>query len=338
MANDTESKYRSIVYYARERGWGSARIAKVTGVAESTATRALRWGRANGLLAKRSPGSNLVEHAPIAPPPPFTCPPAITEDTGISAEIPEADTDTIDPFVFDGDGHGLILSDVHVPYHDRQALSLAVAAGKRVGANHIILDGDILDFYQASSFARTGSAKSISDELKLGRQLLRWLRDEFPRARIVYKVGNHEQRFERYLQTNARELEDLDDLSLPNLLRLSDVGAEIVAENQFLHYGHLTIIHGHEFRRSIFNPVNPARGAYLRAHACCIVAHHHQSSMHGEPDIRGELTTCWSLGCMCSLRPKYMPVNKWNLGFALIEKHANAFSVDNKRVIDGGVW
>jgi hypothetical protein len=48
--------------------------------------------------------------------------------------------------------------------------------------------------------------------------------------------------------------------------------------------------------------------------------------------------SCWSVGGLCNLRPKYMPLNKWNHGFATIEIHTDGmWSVENKKIISGRV-
>ena len=48
---------------------------------------------------------------------------------------------------------------------------------------------------------------------------------------------------------------------------------------------------------------------------------------------------CWSTGCLCDLHPRYMPLNKWNHGFAIVDLDtAGGFSVRNFRIIDGKVY
>ena len=39
----------------------------------------------------------------------------------------------------------LVLSDIHLPYQDNEAVRLALKYGKEQGVNHIILNGDIID-------------------------------------------------------------------------------------------------------------------------------------------------------------------------------------------------
>jgi hypothetical protein len=62
--------------------------------------------------------------------------------------------------------------------------------------------------------------------------------------------------------------------------------------------------------------------------------HFHQTSEHTEPTISGEIITCWSVGCLCNLHPEYMPLNKWNHGFAEIYNEDGFFNVKNRKIIN----
>ena len=101
--------------------------------------------------------------------------------------------------------------------------------------------------------------------------------------------------------------------------------------------GDLNIIHGHEFGGSVFSPVNIARGLFLRGKVSAMQGHNHQSSEHSESNMNGELTTTWSLGCLCELHPAYLPINKWNHGFAIVDIDGQNFEVRNKRIHKGKI-
>jgi len=102
--------------------------------------------------------------------------------------------------------------------------------------------------------------------------------------------------------------------------------------------GKLPIIHGDELWTSLTNPVNPARGLFLKAKDLALCAHHHQHSEHTEKDILGRQITCWSMGCLCELSPEYMPINKWGHGFVIVEKEPDGeFEMSNKRIWKGKV-
>jgi hypothetical protein len=73
----------------------------------------------------------------------------------------------------------------------------------------------------------------------------------------------------------------------------------------------------------------------LKAKVAAMQGHNHQTSEHTERDMNGRITTTYSLGCLCQLSPQYLPLNKWNHGFAVVEVDGNEFKVENKRINDG---
>ena len=92
----------------------------------------------------------------------------------------------------------------------------------------------------------------------------------------------------------------------------------------------------HEWGRGISNPVNPARGAFLRAKACVVIGHLHQTSQHTEPNLFGVNLACWSVGCLCDLHPKYRPINKWNHGFGVLHTQ-DKWAIENHKIENGKI-
>jgi predicted phosphodiesterase len=232
----------------------------------------------------------------------------------------------------------LILSDVHIPYHNIEAVTLALQYGKERNINGIMLNGDILDFYGLSSFEKDPRKRRFSEELEMGRQFLKILRKEFDGVPIYFKLGNHCERYERYLRIKAPELLDISEFRLDVLLKFGEIGVELIDDKRIVKFGKLNIMHGHEFGKSVFSPVNPARGLYMRGKENCIAGHNHQTSSHVEPTMNGHVINTWSTGCLCELHPSYMPINKWNLGFAYVERELNdEFTVHNHTIVKGKI-
>lgn len=256
--------------------------------------------------------------------------------TKVSAvPMPESDAEPWRPYTLQ-DGRGLVLGDVHVPYHDKTALSVAVGHAKRVGfGDFVVLLGDTMDCYQASKFNRDPRRRCLAGEVDAVRLLIAWLQEQLPTARIVYKVGNHDLRLQHYIWQKAPELEGIEGLTLREQLKLDDSQVDYVASERIIYAGGLTMLHGHEFGGSIFSPVNPARGMFLNARSSTLSAHQHNASSHGEPNIRGHYTGCWSIGCCCDLHPQYRPLNKWAHGFALLTVEDEEFEVENFKLIHG---
>jgi predicted phosphodiesterase len=177
--------------------------------------------------------------------------------------LPDPDSEVYEDYRVDSPGTWLVLSDTHIPYHDKRAIELAVAEGRRRSVVGVLLNGDILDFYQISRFSRDPSRPRVKSEIEKGRQFIAWLRSQFPRAMIVFKEGNHDERLRTYLADRAPELFDLDDLELSRLLRASDAGVEWVGDRRVVMLGKLPVIHGHEYQGS--GGVMPSRWLFIRS-------------------------------------------------------------------------
>lgn len=229
----------------------------------------------------------------------------------------------------------LVLSDVHLPYHSSIALEAALDYGYKNGIKNIILNGDCLDFYQLSRFERNPDYRKFSEELETWHDFAKVLQFNF-KGQIVYKEGNHEERYGKFIASRAPELYGVNDFNLNQLLKLEQYGIEWVSEKRPMHFGDLTILHGHEYSFGVFSPVNVARGLFLRAKTSSLCGHHHQTSQHQERDLRGNEVITYSVGCLSELHPAYMPLNKWNHGFAIIERNGNDFAVDNLRIDSNG--
>jgi hypothetical protein len=127
---------------------------------------------------------------------------------------------------------------------------------------------------------------------------------------------------------------------LENIFELQDLGIELIESRSRALFGSLNVIHGHEFGQSFFNPVNPARGLFLRAKTSTLAGHNHQTSSHHENNLNGKPTACFSMGCLCDLSPEYRPFagTKWNHGFAIVDLDGETFRVHNHRIINGEVF
>lgn len=240
-----------------------------------------------------------------------------------------------DPVEIVGDNRVLILPDAHIPYHDPEALGVAVAEGKRRKCNVVLINGDWGDFYSQSPWEKNPKLRNLGVELERQKQGLQWLRSEFPKARIIHKSGNHEMWWDRYLWRNAPELVGLPTTSLRAQLDFQRSRIEWVDNLTAVNVGGLLILHGHEYRFAISNPVSPARGLFLRTVATSLCSHFHQRSEHSTKSGDGKLITTWSTGCLCHLSPDYASRNNWSHGFAVVETHGRTWDVHNLKVIAG---
>jgi hypothetical protein len=230
----------------------------------------------------------------------------------------------------------LVLSDIHIPYHSIDALTCAFDYAKQEKPDAILLNGDTLDFFSLSRFAKDPKARSFAHELETFKEFMNILKKTLD-AKIYFKLGNHEERYFHFLWMKSNELVGVDEFELENIIKARAEGIEIIKDKRIMKAGDLNIIHGHEFGGSVFSPVNIARGLFLKAKVSAMQGHNHQTSEHTERDMNGRITTTFSLGCMCELSPAYLPINKWNHGFAIVDIDGDEFNVRNKRIHKGEI-
>jgi predicted phosphodiesterase len=233
----------------------------------------------------------------------------------------------------------LNVSDIHLPFMDKPALKAALKYGDKFKPDCILINGDLLDYQGISRFARDPRGPSVKQELDICDEFLTHLRARFRRSRIVWKKGNHEERWDKMLWARAPEILDVVEFAWEEWAGVKKNGVEVVGDQRIVMVGKLPVLHGHELPRGMTNPVNPARGAFLRTLDSVLIGHYHQHSDHTERTIHGHIIGCRATGCLCDLTPEYARINRWNHGFASIEVAKDGtYDVHLKRVIHGDVY
>lgn len=235
------------------------------------------------------------------------------------------------------DNNILLISDLHIPYHDIEALTVAIDYGKKENINTIFINGDLIDFYQISRFVNLERRRSVAEELEMTKDFLGILNNEFPNAPIYFLLGNHDNRLQYYLANKAPELLDVEEFRLAQLLEAEKYNMTVLEDTTLVKMGKLNVTHGNLLLRGVFSPVNPARGSFLKAKASVIVGHTHKVSTHSETTITGKVITCYSTGCLCELNPTYSPfANNFSHGFAHVKTKDNGnYTVKNLQMIAG---
>jgi len=263
----------------------------------------------------------------------------LKEFLDLKKSLPKGESDKIAPYHLPkGRGRVLLLSDIHFPYHDDDALFAALEYGIEKEADTIWLNGDIMDCYQLSRFEHNPSKRDFKYEIDITKQFLQGLRNMFPNALIIYKIANHECRWEKFIQAHP-QLFDIPEFQLSALLGFKELGIVEIADKQMGYCGELRILHGHEITSLKSGGVNPARAMYLKTGESCIFGHFHRKSEHTERTLSGKLIKIYSTGTLGDLYPSYMPYNNWNHGFAFIEvERDGSYRVENKTIIDGIIY
>lgn len=244
-----------------------------------------------------------------------------------------------DVLEFQNDLKALVINDLHIPYHDKAAVEAVLLYGEKEKVNLIILLGDIIDFYQISSFVKNPKKQPIDFEITETKKFLSDLRKRFPEARIIYKVGNHEYRLDRYIIKNAASIYNLIGDLLPTALGLKENNIEYYVD--YFKIGFLYFLHGHEFMCS-GDSEYVCNIAWKYIHDHFMIAHFHRTQDKIFPHISQDKKFSGNaVGWLGSPEAceDYAKLNKWNQGFAIIDFNtAGEFKVNNKKVLKGEVY
>lgn len=237
-------------------------------------------------------------------------------------------------------GKWLILTDMHIPYHDERAIEAALKYGVDSGCDSLLLNGDSIDAYQCSHWLRDPRADSTDKELKKAREVIKVLEPHF--SRKSYKIGNHEERIEAYLFGNAPQMPSMSRWNLCEALA-EELELEdwiMIASKQSYSIGKLPGYHGHELPKGLTNPVSIGRGIWNRTSQSGFAGHWHRADTYTKTSAdKREIWSCFGIGCLCDLRPNYAPVNEWSQGCLVVESKPNGiYLADNKRIHDGVVY
>ena len=253
-------------------------------------------------------------------------------------KLPPSDEIEYEPFIFKGYKRVLILSDIHVPYHNIDAITAAIQYAKKSKPDALLLNGDTIDCHRLSRFIKDPKKRNFKLELDTFKALFDVFEKEL-KCKMFFKIGNHEERYEHFLYEKAGELVGIEEFEFENIIKARARGIEVIGDKRPMKLNNLWGIHGHEYVGGISAPVNPARGLFLKAKVSTFQGHNHQTSEHTEPTLTGKMVTTWSLGCLSELHPAYMPLNKWNHGFAEVDLDTNGedFEFHNKRIFKGKI-
>ena len=238
----------------------------------------------------------------------------------------------------------LVLPDIHAPYEDKESLQKAIEYAKaNYSINHVTILGDFLDCLHVSRFSRNPRERmSFAEELDYGSELLDQLQEIFSGSKFIYIQGNHEERLRKYLLDNAPDLLGMRGTTIEEQLSLKEKGIEFVDNIQRMEekgepfsIGQLYYLHGSEIPGS---GVNVARTKLMKVLCNIIFAHHHTIQQYTHKRFN-DLIAAWSLGCLCSITPEFMPQNQHVNGLGVVtHEEDGTFLVDSRLIWRGRVF
>lgn len=225
-----------------------------------------------------------------------------------------------------------VLSDIHFPHEDRPALNIAIEITEKVGADSIVLNGDVMDISCLSDHEKDPDApKKFDKECESANWFIDWVNTRGDNT--TWTFGNHERRWHRYLFRRTPELYG-QPLPLTKRFKGKVLDGKL-SEFPKIRAGNLVIEHGDSFwPRGTFTPANPAVNVLDKApDQTTIIGHVHKESFfcRNSLDDRGIRRThaAHSSGhfSIPDSHSKYVgDYANWNQSFRLV----NFNNVDNK--------
>lgn len=229
------------------------------------------------------------------------------------------------------DGIVAVASDFHVPYHDKKAVSSFINYCKEVQPDIIVINGDLVDMYMLSRFAK-GEGRNPMSEIDEAKGILSELREACPSTRIHYVIGNHEQRLEKTILTKAPELASLIE-DIFSIFKLDDIGVigcgSLTLNDNFV-FKHGTLLGN----KSGLSAIKEMENAYLSG----ATGHTHRLAKYIARKA-GRKFVWLETGCLCSMEPEYMLNPNWQQGFAMVQfengkvKRAEVLEIENGEVL-----
>lgn len=227
-----------------------------------------------------------------------------------------------------------ILSDIHVPFHSVEAVVCAIKHLREQNIDCLYLNGDIFDMYSQSRHEKEKDLRDLPREIEMGRNFLQKLRDIFPTIPIYYKMGNHENRWQRYLNNEAEEFAQLHEMQFEQFFRLNVLDFTFVPDWQGMEMGDLLVLHGHEL---MAGGMNPSQSTFNKTFCNTLIGHVHRTTNTIKKDGFKRYIHTYSTGCLTQLSPKYYPFAQHNHGMAVVTIENGKSKVDNIIIKDGKI-
>jgi predicted phosphodiesterase len=220
----------------------------------------------------------------------------------------------------------VVMSDIHVPFHDERAIEVAFALIEDVQPDVVFIAGDLVDFYSVSKYEKDPVRKlHLSSELEACRLFLEALRKAAGEAEIVYVQGNHEMRLEAFIQDKAPELTGLEELRFESLLRLEEYGIQYIrgkrnTKTAYVEFGGILIGHFDAIGQQAGDTAKRLLNKYRQP---VVQGHCHRLAMI--PYTHPDGTVYWGCesGCLADLDPEYVEVPNWQHGMVVITREVD---------------
>lgn len=241
----------------------------------------------------------------------------------------------------------LLVPDSHIPFEDKRAFELLLKVANWLKPDEIDLMGDFADFYEVSFHDKDpqrgplGAGRHTRFQQEVNAVKRRLTQLESLSDKLVYVMGNHENRLQRYLAQKAPELAGI--VSVEQLLELEPW--KVIPYGDHHQIGKLYLTH--DVGYSGANAHRQSRSQY-EGNVC--IGHNHRLAVEYAGNTKGSAHVGASLGWLGDKSAiDYMHRAKsaaWMLGFGLAyveRKTGNAHVVpvpiiDYRCVVEGKLF
>lgn len=226
----------------------------------------------------------------------------------------------------DGNVRGVVVNDIHAPFHDKNAVVLATKLIRYYDPDVLVYDGDVLDFHGLSTYDKNPARIwRLQDEIDTCHvEIFAPIGGAAKRAKKKFLPGNHELRLRKYLWRHP-ELFGLKVLELPSLLELDRFGIEY-AELCVMVGDVLEISHG--TRVSKWGGMSAKAEQELRWYAISTITGHVHRAGRFQTNTGGIDRIGQESPCLCSLEPEYMHEPDWVQGLTFFEVRGGALQIN----------
>jgi len=229
---------------------------------------------------------------------------------------------------------GIIIPDLHYPYHDKKYLKVLKALVKDIDPNYLIYLGDCFDAYGISQFAKKDGVDKEDGVYMTHKEMKGFQKDIYDpikalakKADIYWTGGNHDEQ-----RTREAVLENPDRAPLIDM-NMMFPDANICEYNKSIKIGKAVFTHG------VYTNDAHAKKTTINFEDNVIYGHTHDSQEYtkvtmGDNDVHAGI----SMGCGCNKNPDYMKnrPNSWVhlIGVIYFQPNGN-FNLYKVLVFDG---
>ncbi len=226
----------------------------------------------------------------------------------------------------------MFLSDIHVPFQDKNVLNVVKNFAKWFEPNYLFLVGDVIDFYSISSFDKDPlRINNLQSDIDEAHDVLKNIRSYLPKSKIIFLEGNHEIRLKRYLWKHP-EIASLKALSMENLLNLNKLNISYIPSQKTYSFHKFLIEHGDIVRK---HSGYTARAQMEKRGISGLSGHSHRLSTHYLTNMGGNFVWAEN-GCLCQMDCDYIIGQpNWQQGFSIgyFKKGLQRFSLEQISII-----